>query len=324
MSTTRVRVQEQTLRVLAGNIFVAAGCSLEHADLIADALVWANLRGFDAHGVSRILRYLELFDSGESNPAPDITVDQTRSAVAIVDADSAPGPVALSTAMDHAMSLARTVGIAWVSVRGTVHTGALGYYTARAADYGMAGMGIVAGMPTLGYPGRGGAVVGTNPLSVALPAGKHQTVLLDTTTDFSAAPELLPPSVIPSHGIGGAGTSLVLELLASGLASNPIVSRFHSDKPGGRRHRQNAVLMAVDISAFVAPEEFMATVDDTLEAINRLPVADSTTDISYPGEPGVRTLQERRVDGIPLHVQLLDDLETAADKLGADVPSDFR
>ncbi|TSD49914.1 Ldh family oxidoreductase [Rhodococcus sp. KBS0724] len=319
MSTTRVRVQEQTLRVLAGNIFVAAGCSAEHADLIADALVWANLRGVDAHGVSRIPRYLELFDSGDANPAPDITVDQTRSAVAIVDADSAPGPIALSTAMDHAMSLARTVGIAWVSVRGTVHTGALGYYTARAADYGMAGLGIVAGMPTPAHPGRGGAAVATNPLSVALPAGRRQMVLLDTAT-----PKLCPPGGLPSSGGEGAGMSLILELLASGLASNPIVSRLHSDKPEGRRHRENAVLMAVDISAFVAPEEFMGTVDDTIEAINRLPATNSTVDLSYPGEQGVKTLHERRVDGIPLDVQLLDELETAAEKLSAGVPSDFR
>ena len=69
------------------------------------------------------------------------------------DADSAPGPVALTRAVDEAVSMARSAGAAWVAVRGTVHTGAIGYHTERAAQYGMAGLGIAAGVPNMGYPG---------------------------------------------------------------------------------------------------------------------------------------------------------------------------
>ena len=123
---------------------------------MADALVWANLRGIDSHGVSRVPRYLELFDKGESVPTRVPTVERPRAAIAIVDAHAAPGPVAMNRAADEAVAGARDCGIGWASVRGTVHTGAIGYYTSRIADAGMAAVGVVAGVPNMAYAGREG------------------------------------------------------------------------------------------------------------------------------------------------------------------------
>ena len=57
------------------------------------------------------------------------------------------------------------------SVRGTVHTGAIGYYASRIADAGMAAVGVVAGVPNMAYAGAKGAAVATSPLAVAVPAG---------------------------------------------------------------------------------------------------------------------------------------------------------
>ncbi|GAA3392446.1 Ldh family oxidoreductase [Cryptosporangium minutisporangium] len=341
-------LSHHVLRELVSGIFVAAGTSREHADTVADVLVWANLRGVDSHGVSRIPRYLELFGKGEANPKPAITVEQLRSAVAIVDADAAPGPVALTTAMHQAVSMARSAGIAWVAVRGTVHTGAIGYYTDCAAQYGMAGLGIVAGVPNMAYPGSTKAAVATSPLSVALPAGKHPTVLLDMATAVIALGKIaqyknqgkslpsgsalaadgtettdasLATVPLPVGGAKGAGMSLVFELLASGLTANPIVNSFHGGTPEGRRHRQNAVLVAVDISAFTPVEQFRSIVDETVDAIKALPKTDPDSEILVPGERGSRTLNERLTHGIPLTEKLLGTLRAAAEKLGAPVPA---
>jgi LDH2 family malate/lactate/ureidoglycolate dehydrogenase len=340
----RITIPHQELRELVSGIFVAAGTSREHADTVADVLVWANLRGIDSHGVSRIPRYLELFANGEANPKPAISVDQLRSAVAVVDADAAPGPVALTAAMHQAVSMARSAGVAWVAVRGTVHTGAIGYYTDCAAQYGMAGLGIVAGVPNMAYPGSSSAAVATSPLSVALPAGKHPTVLLDMATAVIALGRIaqyknqgkplpegsalaadgtettdasLAKVPLPVGGAKGAGMSLVFELLASGLTANPIVSSFHSGTPEGKKHRQNAVLVAVDISAFTPVEQFRAIVDDTVDAIKALPANDPSAEILVPGERGARTLNERLTSGIPLPEKLLNNLRAEAQKLGA-------
>ena len=123
----KVTVTAADLRALVDGIFQARGARPADAATVADALVWANLRGVDSHGVSRVPRYLELFDKGESVADATPTIERPRSAIAIIDAHAAPGPVALTRAADEAVACAREAGIGWASVRGTVHTGAIGY-----------------------------------------------------------------------------------------------------------------------------------------------------------------------------------------------------
>ena len=344
----KVVVAADDLKALVAGVFTARGASAADAGCVADALVWANLRGVDSHGVSRVPRYLELFDKGESVAGAVVTVERPRAAIAVVDAHAAPGPVALTRAADEALAGARAAGIGWASVRGTVHTGAIGYYTSMIAEAGFAAIGVVAGVPNMAYAGAKGAAVATSPLSVAVPAGRHELVLLDMATavmalgriaQLKAAGQELPPGVAltadgepttdpalakvptPVGGAKGAGMSLVFEMLASGLAANPIVPSYHSGAKEGRRHRQNAFLLAIDIAAFLPLAEFTATIDETVDAIKSLPPADGTSEILVPGERGRRSHAERAAKGIPLGPKVWRELTEAATALDVPVPS---
>jgi len=344
----KVLVDADGLRAVVADLFQARGTRESDAAAVADALVWANLRGIDSHGVSRVPRYLELFDKGESVADAVPTVTRPRAAIAIIDAHAAPGPVALNRAADEAVAAARTCGVGWASVRGTVHTGAIGYYTSRAAQAGMAAVGVVAGVPNMAYAGARGAAVATSPLSVAVPAGRHELVLLDMATavmalgriaQLKAAGKELPPGVAltadgepttdpalakvpaPVGGPKGSGMSLVFEMLASGLAANPIVPAYHSGTKEGRRHRQNAFLLAIDVTAFVPLDEFKASVDETVDAIKSLPPADETHEVLIPGERGRRSERERSSAGIPLGPKVWRELTEIAAGLGVKVPT---
>ena len=344
----KVLVDADGLRAVVADLFQARGTRESDAAAVADALVWANLRGIDSHGVSRVPRYLELFDKGESVADAVPTVTRPRAAIAIIDAHAAPGPVALNRAADEAVAAARTCGVGWASVRGTVHTGAIGYYTSRAAQAGMAAVGVVAGVPNMAYAGARGAAVATSPLSVAVPAGRHELVLLDMATavmalgriaQLKAAGKELPPGVAltadgepttdpalakvpaPVGGPKGSGMSLVFEMLASGLAANPIVPAYHSGTKEGRRHRQNAFLLAIDVTAFVPLDEFKVSVDETVDAIKSLPPADETHEVLIPGERGRRSERERSSAGIPLGPKVWRELTEIATGLGVDVPA---
>jgi LDH2 family malate/lactate/ureidoglycolate dehydrogenase len=344
----KVTVSAKELTALVAGIFAARGASDADADAVADALVWANLRGVDSHGVSRVPRYLELFDKGESVPGAVPTVERPRAAIAIVDAHAAPGPVAMNRAAREAVAGARECGIGWASVRGTVHAGAIGYYATRIAHEGMAALGVVAGVPNMAYAGARGAAVATSPLAVAVPAARHEVVLLDMATavmalgriaQLKAAGKELPPGValtadgepttdpalakvpVPVGGAKGAGMSLVFEMLASGLAANPIVASFHSGSKEGRRHRQNGFLLAIDVAAFLPLEEFTASIDDTVDAIKSLPAAAGTAEILIPGERGRRTAVERGAAGIPLGPKVWRELAAIAASLDVPVPA---
>ncbi len=240
MEMASVRVTGEGLQAMVRDLFMAAGMEAAEAGTVAEVLVWANLRGVDSHGVARVPRYLEMFASGEAAPRASMQVHHPRPGIVQIDAQRAAGPVALCRGMQEAMVVARENGVCWVTVRGTVHTGAIGYYTERAASEGFAALGFVAGMPNMAYTGSGVPGVATSPLSIAMPAGEQATPVLDMATaamalgkigQYKLAGKLLPQGValdadgaattdparaevvLPMAGAKGAGLSLMLELL---------------------------------------------------------------------------------------------------------------
>ncbi|WP_328476638.1 Ldh family oxidoreductase [Actinoplanes sp. NBC_00393] len=348
MPPQKVLVPADELRAFTTALFTAAGVTPEHAATISDVLTWASLRGVDSHGASRVPRYLELLDSGEANRDPSPAFSSTSPAVAVLDADRAPGPVALTAAADEAISRARASGIGAVGVRRTVHTGAIGYYTSRIADAGLVGIAFVAGMPNMAYPGVKGAAVATSPLSIAVPAAGQPPALLDMATagialgkiaQFRNAGKQLPEGTaatadgtpttdpnlakmpLPLGGVKGAGMSLVFELLTSVLVGAPIFSSFHGDDPQGRVHRQNALILALDPAAFGNADEFGPAVASTLDTLKGLTPAEEGTEIRYPGEGSAAVAGRRAADGVPVAAKVWGELQVAAEKLGVPAPA---
>jgi len=321
----------------------------EHAATITEVLLWASLRGVDSHGVARVPRYLELLDSGEANATPEMTFHGGAAGVTVLDADRAPGPVALTAAAAEAVKRARAGGIGAVGVRRTVHTGAIGYYTSQIAAEGLIGIAFVAGMPNMSYPGVTGAAVATSPLAISVPAtGDRPPVLLDMATagialgkiaQYRNAGKTLPEGVaatadgtpttdpalakmpLPLGGAKGAGMSLVFELLTSVLVGAPIVSSFHSDDPQGRVHRQNALIIALDPAAFGDPAAFVEAVSATLDTVHGLPRAGADAEIRYPGEHSAGVAGARAAEGIPVGPKVWAELEVAAGKRGVTLPA---
>src|SRR5437899_12914796 len=140
-----------------------AGMSDVDAATVADVLVWADLRGVDSHGVSRIPMYLRLIDDGDLNLTPSIKIHTETVAAVLVDADRAAGPVAMTMAMGAAVRKARDAGIGLALVKATTHTAALAYYTLKAAEEGMAAIAMAASGPFMAYHGTRAAGVSTNP-----------------------------------------------------------------------------------------------------------------------------------------------------------------
>jgi len=331
---------------LVSKLFAHQGLSPADADQVAEVLVWANLRGVDSHGVARVPKYLEWVAGGEANAKPDIRIEKPRDAVLLMHADRAPGPVAMTRAIDEAMALAKTTGVAWAGVRGTVHCGAVGYYAERAAKAGFIGIGLVAGIPNMGYIGVKGQAVATSPLTIGVPSAKYGSILLDMATATIALGKIaqykikglaLPEGAAltkdgepttdaakasiptPMSGPKGSGMSLMFELLTSVLLSNPIVTSFHAKAPGWRKHRQNGTMIAIDPCAFRDLAEFEAQVDETVDTIKGLPRADESMAIYYPGEIEEGTAKRQLAEGITLPMDTWQELVTVATSYGLSV-----
>src|SRR5215470_19906775 len=83
------------------------------ADEWAKSLVWANLRGVDSHGVLRIPSYIDRLRAKATNANPDIRVEKRSGAISVLEADRAPGAVAMTRAMGEAIARARELSIGW-------------------------------------------------------------------------------------------------------------------------------------------------------------------------------------------------------------------
>ncbi|MFF4120035.1 Ldh family oxidoreductase [Streptomyces sp. NPDC001714] len=341
---TKILVPADDLRTFSAALLERGSLSAEHARTTADVFVWAAQRGVDSHGTARVPAYLELLAKGVANARPRMTIESTAPAAAVLDADRAPGPVALTAGADEAVRRARETGIASAGVRRTVHTGAIGYYVSRIAEQGLVGLGFVAGMPNMGYTGVKGAAVATSPLAVAVPAREHAPLLLDMATATIALGRIRPARAsctalpegaaatedgtrttdperavmpLPLGGAKGSGMSLAFELLTSVLVGAPIFASFHA---GDRKHRQNALLIAVDPAAFGDPEAFTANVDDTLGTLKGLPVAAGAVGVFYPGERSAAVAEERGAKGVPVAAKVWRELTGHADRLGVAAP----
>jgi ureidoglycolate dehydrogenase (NAD+) len=324
---SEVCIQSSVLEQFVAAIFEAAGLSSRLAAEWAASLIWANLRGVDSHGVLRVPRYVELVKKRTINPSPDITVARRAGAIVVIEADRAPGAIAMARAMSEAIACARAQHIAWCAARNITHAGAVGYVALKAAEAGMAGIVMTASGPLMAYHGTRVSGVSTNPLAIAFPAGRHAPYLLDMSTSTAAMGKLMGArdagqsvplgwgidaqgrqttdsakvaTLLPMAGPKGSGLSFMIECLCSLAVENPIVA---SALEGGWSLREpflNGVAIAVDLSAFGNLAAIRAEADRLGDAILALPTAQGVDRIFLPGERGDEVAQERRKNGIPV------------------------
>ena len=339
------------LRRFATEVFARTGMPEADAAVVADVLVWANLRSVDTHGVARIPRYVELIEGGDMNPRPAIAIRTETPASVLIDADRASGPIAMTRATAEAMRKARDSGVGLALVRATTHTAALGYYTLAAAREGMAAIALAASWPNMAYHGARAAGVSTSPISIAVPGGREPLILDMATSvvsmgklnqakrrgeaipagwalDKNGNPTTDPQSAqitLPMAGPKGSGLSLMIECIASLVASNPLLAESLEGTPEGRRHRQNGLVIAIDPARFGDPENFRREVERLVKALKSLPVDPEAGEILMPGERGHRTFERRSRDGIPIPRAIFDELQALAKRLGVSMlPSSSR
>jgi LDH2 family malate/lactate/ureidoglycolate dehydrogenase len=325
----------------------AAGLPGPDAEIAAKAMIEADVTGFDAHGIFRLSSYVDTLRSGRVNPRAEIKVVQRAPATALVDGDNGMGHLVMTYAANLAVELARGSGIGWVGVRRSNHAGAAGIYAEIPLAHGM--VGLYAAVSTANHMAPWGgaeALMGTNPIAVAIPAGKEAPVVLDIATSVSSfgtirqyalANKPMPEGwvvnsatgepitdpkkvsegvLLPIGGHKGSGLALMIGLLAgvlNGAAFGRDVIDFTA--PGTEPSNTGQFVMALDVARFIPPELFAAAMDrhlDELRASRRLPGVDA---IRLPGEERRRRRIDRSENGIKLPPTLIRQLDELATKL---------
>lgn len=167
-------------------IFRQIGCNADDATIAAKTLLSADLRGVDSHGVARLTGYVRLWEAKRVNATPAMKVIHETPSTAVVDGDSGLGLVVAPYAMKVAIEKAKNVGTGWVSVQNSNHFGIAGFHAMMALENDMIGIAMTNASALVAPTFSTERMLGTNPICVAIPAGKEPAFVADLATTTAA------------------------------------------------------------------------------------------------------------------------------------------
>ena len=246
-----VAVDAQRLIAAVADIFTAVGIAAEDAAVVAADLVAADLEGIASHGVMLLPMYIERIDKGSVSRRSTGEVVSDRGGAIVIDAGNALGQLTARQAVNLAIARAREIGLAAVAVRNGFHFGTAGRYARMMAEHDCVGIVLSNTRPLMPAPGGAEALVGNNPIAVALPSAGEFPVEADmalsatamgkirlaaaageripgdwaidaegrSTTDPAAA---IKGMLLPAAGPKGFGLAFVIDLLCGGLSDGAV------------------------------------------------------------------------------------------------------
>jgi LDH2 family malate/lactate/ureidoglycolate dehydrogenase len=342
------RFSQPELHRLIQAIFEGCGMARRDADILADQLVMADLRGIHSHGVIRVPLYVGRLNGGGIDPRGRPRVVKDAPAALVIDGGNNMGQVAGTFAMQAAIERARTTGVAVAAVGNSNHCGAMEYYVRMATEADMIGIATTNALPTMAPWGGIDKLVGLNPIGIGIPAGEEPPLVLDfafgatahgrmqvyqqkgipipegwafdeegrPTTDIEKALAGLVQPIGMYKGIGLAMAAGILSTLLSGAgygteSGNMVDGAF----PG----RDGQFYLALNIAAFEDVPTFKARMDKIIREYRSTRLAPGAKRVFVPGEMEAGLERRQRVEGIPLNEATIAGIREVAAKLGVDV-----
>jgi LDH2 family malate/lactate/ureidoglycolate dehydrogenase len=309
-----VAVDAQRLISAVGDILTAVGIAAADARLVAADLVAADLEGIPSHGVMLLPMYVERIDKGSVSRASAGAVVSDRGAAIVIDAGNALGQLTSRQALKLAVERAREIGLAAVAVRNGFHFGTAGRYARMMAEQNCVGVVLSNTRPLMPPPGGAEALVGNNPIAIALPSAGEFAAEADMalsatamgkirlaaaagaripeawavdsqgrpTTDPAAA---IKGMLLPAAGPKGFGLAFVIDLLCGGLSDGAVgaeVRPLYGDP--AEPYRCAHVFLAIDAGHFPPGERFAERVRDQAMRVSASKRGPGVERVYAPGE----------------------------------------
>jgi len=350
------RYRSGDLEDFVKRFFIKLGVPQEDAQVSARILVAADLRGVSSHGVIRLYTYYgSRIQKGLIDPLTPIIPTYETATTLTLDAGNGLGMVAASRAMERCIRMAKVSHIAVVTVRNSNHFGIAGYYAMLALKENQIGISLTNAQPLVAPTYGRTALLGTNPIAVAVPVQGSQPFVLDMATSIvpigkitvhEKAGEPVPlgwgmnangmltenPSEILNGGalspLGGSdilrgykgyGLAVVVDILSGILSGSGFgAAAGGKDRPARIGH----FFMAINIGSFRPLDEFKRDMATLLAELKHAPKADGQERIYVAGEKEFELEAEYRAKGIPLMDEVVSGLVQAGNEVG--IPFDLK
>ncbi|MHA1687085.1 MAG: Ldh family oxidoreductase [Candidatus Heimdallarchaeaceae archaeon] len=347
-------IHPQNLEKIIIEILKSVGVSDEKAKIVAGNLVRSDMRGIRSHGINHLGMYVEFVEKGIIYPASEPKIIRETSTAALIDGKMGFGQVVCKEAVEIAVKKAKKHGVGVVGIINCGHVGHLSDYTRMILDEGMIGIMLVNCDKGVAPYGGKDIVLGTNPISVAIPAGKEDPIIADFATSVTAGGyialrlkkgEKMPEGwAIDSDGNSTTdprdlfkdaslpikwGDNFIGAILPAaghkGYALALIVDVLAGALAGGKCNGdviegENGVFVQViNPEIFVSREEFEKRVDKLIRACKLSAPRPGFDKVLIPGDPEREAEKKSLKYGILVDEDLWNELLALGKKYGVDV-----
>lgn len=325
-----MRMSMQEFANLCRMIFRKHGFNDEETAVCTEEIVEAQCRGRVSHGAAIIPEILEWKRDIPLGPVEIIKETPTS---AFIQGNNNMGPVVAKKGMDLAIEKAESNGIGIVGVNNKFPFILAGYNPRRAALKGLVGTNWSVAFSKVAPWGSSDRILGTNPLSVAIPTGNGPIVLDMATTKIAAAEirrcnklgieisedvaisteglpttdpkEALEGAMLPFGSYKGSGLAIIIELLGGALVGAK-VGRSVSGNRG-------MVFLALRTDLFVTKEKFLKDVSRFVADVKNSRVRPGFKEVLLPGERADRLLAQAKNEGIEIEEKIYEELKKLAE-----------
>jgi len=342
------------LRNYVIRFFLKLGVPPRDAEIAAEVLVLADLRGVDSHGIIRLNTYYgSRILKGTVNPLSPVTVIKETPTTLAIDGGSGLGMVVAKGAMLRCIEKAEQSGLAMVTVRNSNHYGIAGYYAMMALPHDMIGISFTNAQPLVAPTYGRTAILGTNPIAVAAPANQERPFVLDMATsivpigrvavyekegrevpmgwgvDGSGQVTSNPTAIIKGgalmplggtdlmRGYKGYGLALLVDIFSGVLSGAAFGSNV--GRPGqARGSNVGHFFAAVKIEAFRPLQEFKTDLDELIHQMKDAPKAAGQERIYVHGEKEFELAERYEREGVPLIEEVAQSLKEAGHSIGVE------
>jgi L-2-hydroxycarboxylate dehydrogenase (NAD+) len=338
-------ISEKKLKKVVIEILKGYGENEKAASLAADCFVKADMRGISTHGTYLLTPMFQRVKAAMLNLPTKITLVKENNATSIIDGGNGLGQLAARKAMYISIEKAKKFGVSLTLLRNTNNIGFLGYYSNLASQENMIGFIGSNAASSMAPWGSSEAFMGTNPISISIPARKEKSIILDMSSsvvargkirkavrnkekiplgwaiDEEGSPttdpdEALKGTVLPIAGPKGSALAIVIDIIAgmlSGSRFGPEVKTFHKLKGATG---VGVFCMAIDINKFYDLDYFYSMVDSYICSIKNLKKVKSVSEIYLPGEIEFIREQKSHEEGIDLDSKVMKNLNDILEELG--------
>lgn len=333
------RLAEGQLTQLVSAAFQSAAMRADMADDAARMMVTAEMMGITTHGLARVPPYIDRLRKGGVNPDAAPVIAAPAPALRRIDGQNGLGAAVALRATEAAMDAAREVGLGAAFCRASSHLGALAPHLLHAVEAGFAAIFTTNTSPMIAAPGGRAAVIGNQPVGIAIPDPSGRHMILDIALSIvarskvrraAAAGEPIPDTWATDAdgnptsdaaaamrgqmqaigGAKGATLSLALDLFTGVLAGSSILSEIPNANIDTKAVANvGHVFLVVDAARLTSAQYVSSRLSDGRALLRDSAAAEAKPGPRLPGDGALASLAAARADGVPVASELLARIE---------------